>query len=105
MPNRIEYILGDPASLVTQINTIQDTVYWSPNYIYIINKTSNPLFLNFGTRNLPTTTSYTRVVADGDSVKLPLYNIREFAAFLPLTPALSDTSQVAQIIIGNDPTP
>lgn len=102
---RVEYILGDPASLVTQINTVDDSFRWSPVWIYVINKTSNPLFLNFGTRNLPTTVQYTRVVAAGDSVKLPFANIREFAAFLPLTPVLTDTTQVAQVIIGNDPTP
>jgi hypothetical protein len=102
---RKEYILGDPASLVTQINSFNDSFRWTPIYIYVVNKTTNPVFLNFGTRNLPTATQYTRVVAAGDSVKLPLFNIREFGAFLPLTPVLTDTSQVVQIIIGNDPTP
>lgn len=102
---RIEYILGDPASLVTLINSKSDSYRWSPLWVYVINKTSNPVFLNFGTRALPTTTNYTRVVAAGDSVKLPLFNIREIGMYLPLTPALSDTTQVAQIIVGNDPTP
>lgn len=105
---RIEYKLGDPAASVTDTsapNTMSDSYRWSPRWIYVINLTSNPLFLNFGTRNIPSSTVYTRVVAAGDSVKLPLYNIREIGAFLPLTPALSDTTQIAQIIVGNDPTP
>lgn len=99
---RIEYILGDPASLVTQINQVADSYYWNPRFIYVINKTSNPLFLNFGTKKIPDATNYTRVIAADDSVKLPFYGIREIGIFLPLTPALNDTTQVAQIIVTDE---
>lgn len=101
---RIEYILGDPASLVTQINEKADSYYWNPRYIYIINKTSNPVFLNFGTKKIPNAVQYTRVVAASDSVKLPVYGIREIGMFLPLTPALSDTTQVVQVIVTDEST-
>lgn len=101
---RKEYLLGDPASLVTLVNQAVDSYYWNPRYIYVINKTSNPFFLNFGTKKVPTTVLYTRVVAADDSVKLPVYGIREIGMYLPLTPILTDTSQIVQVIVTDEAT-
>ena len=101
---REEWKLGDttnPNVTNTQTpNTFQTSLHWQPQVIEVINLTSNPVFIN-ERRLLPSATSYDIPVAPGATLRLPT-DSTEFAAFLPLTPALSDLTTIVKVIFESD---
>lgn len=98
---RYEVILGDTtnpaATNLAHPNSIIVPLWWNPNIILLQNLTSNPLFYNEGRLSLPTVTSYDGVCPPGATLRLPT-NSKEFAVFLPLTPPLTDVTQIAKVI-------
>lgn len=99
-----EYILGLKAKNGYQCSV---DLPFTPSEIYVINNTSNPLYIRRGSCQIPTATFYDYKVnaqANGiaGSVKLPT-NASQFGLFLPSSPALTDTAATVQVIFrGSD---
>ena len=100
---RYEVILGDDSNpAVSRVNgkanSLQLPLYWNPNVLIIQNLTSNPVFISEGRILIPSATQYDLTVPANSTIRVPT-NSKEFGAFLPLTPALSDPStQIVKLI-------
>lgn len=91
-----EYILN------VQKSQVQADLPFTPSEIYVINNTSNPLYIWRGSLQTPSEAFYTYKVngqANGiaGSVKLPT-NANQFGLYLPTTPTLTDLLASVQVI-------
>lgn len=85
-------------------NTMSVTLPFNPQWVIVLNNTSNPVYIRRGNNAIPGTAigSFDYKIpaaANGipSNVQLPTSSY-EFAAYLPTSPALTDTTQVVTII-------
>lgn len=101
---RQEYTLrGVPGGFAGQNIRSVSQLAWRPNKLIVLNNTSNPVYVRRGSPDVPDATNADYVIPAASNgipgnVALPV-NVREFGFFLPLTPALTDATQVATIIL------
>lgn len=75
---------------------------WKPNKIIVLNNTSNKVYVRRGSPDIPSESNADYVVPAASNgipgnVALPA-NVMEWGLFLPISPALTDDTQVATVI-------
>lgn len=94
-PNQ-NFILGNSR------DSFQVSLPFAAQSVIMLNNTSNPFYLTVGSRRIPGVSDTQWVCPPAASgipgqLQIPVARVSEFAGFLPLTPALSDTTQVVTV--------